>query len=297
MILLRKLKHMLRLTYLITRTRIQNIYLKAPKVIDDIETLHLIRDQGCSVARFGDGEIALVHGDHIKFQTFDSEIQSRLCEVLESDDKNILICIPNIFTLKSLCHLTYESKVFWLNELIIHKHIWYSLPKQNKVYYDACITRPYIRNQDKTHSALLFKLLKEVWNQRDVILIEGKYSRLGVGNDLFQGCNSLRRILCPPEHAYTKYNEILSASTQIPKDSLILISLGPTATILAYDLHQLGYQAFDLGHIDLEYEWFLKKADHRIPIKNKAVNELNEQNIEKQFHDKVYEASIIQTIE
>ena len=39
----------------------------------------------------------------------------------------------------------------------------------------------------------------------------------------------------------------------------MLIALGPTATILAYDLAEKGVQALDVGHIDIEYEWFLRK--------------------------------------
>ena len=50
------------------------------------------------------------------------------------------------------------------------------------------------------------------------------------------------------------------------KNKLILIALGPTATILAYDLYKLGYRAIDIGHIDIEYEWFLRKANTKIPI-------------------------------
>ena len=54
---------------------------------------------------------------------------------------------------------------------------------------------------------------------------------------------------------------------------MILIALGPTATVLAYDLCKEGYQAIDIGHIDIEYEWLLRKATSKIKIKNKYVNE------------------------
>jgi len=30
--------------------------------------------------------------------------------------------------------------------------------------------------------------------------------------------------------------------------------LGPTTTVLAYDLYKNGYQAIDIGHVDLEHE-------------------------------------------
>ena len=62
------------------------------------------------------------------------------------------------------------------------------------------------------------------------------------------------------------------------KNKLILIALGPTATVLSYDLNKLGYQAIDIGHADIEYEWYLCKARGKISIKNKYVNESGEKN-------------------
>ena len=57
-----------------------------------------------------------------------------------------------------------------------------------------------------------------------------------------------------------------------------LIALGPTATVLAYDLFKLGYQSIDIGHLDIEYEWFLRNASSKIAIENKIVIENHDKN-------------------
>ena len=85
----------------------------------------------------------------------------------------------------------------------------------------------------------------------------------------------IKRIICPTLNAFKVYNKIITEIISIQKKYLILISLGPTATILAYDLHRLGYQAIDVGHMDIEYEWFLRNVSARIKIENKYVNEVN----------------------
>ena len=54
---------------------------------------------------------------------------------------------------------------------------------------------------------------------------------------------------------------------------LFLLALGPSATAMAYDLTKFGYQAIDIGHIDLEYEWYLQGATTRTSVTNKANNE------------------------
>ena len=115
--------------------------------------------------------------------------------------------------------------------------------------------------------------LKNIWKDRDIVIIEGEKSRLGTGNDLFDGAKSVSRILGPAENAYDKYNEILAEAKKISKDKLILLALGPTATILAYDLYKLGYQAVDIGHVDIEYEWYLRKATTKIKIDGKYMGE------------------------
>ena len=84
------------------------------------------------------------------------------------------------------------------------------------------------------------------------------------------------RILCPLKDAFNRYDEILSiAETKIPKDknTLILITLEMTATVMAFDLNKLGYQAVDIGHADIEYWWWKMKAVERYTIRGKTTYE------------------------
>ena len=57
-----------------------------------------------------------------------------------------------------------------------------------------------------------------------------------------------------------KYDELLEKAKKISMDSLIILILGPTAKILAYDLHNLGYRVLDLGHIAKDYDLVMKNA-------------------------------------
>ena len=140
--------------------------------------------------------------------------------------------------------------------------------------------------------------LKKIWDKRNIVIIEGEKSRLGIGNDLFENSNSIKRIICPTINAFNHYQEIINTiKIKVEKNKLILIALGPTATILAYDLNKLGYQAIDIGHVDIEYEWYLRKAKYKIPIKNKYVNECSAKNISfDKVKDKKYYRQIIAQI-
>lgn len=80
-------------------------------------------------------------------------------------------------------------------------------------------------------------------------------------------------------------------------DLLILFSLGPTATVLSARVsNETNVQCIDIGHLDIEYEWFLRGSVSKVPIKGKYVNESDGQKfIDGEVSDK-YLSEIICTI-
>ena len=139
-----------------------------------------------------------------------------------------------------------------------------------------------------------FKLIQQIWADKDILLIEGEKSRLGVGNDLFDNVKSIRRILAPNTNAFDHYDAIMKIVQKYsPNEYLILLALGPTATVMAYNLAQKGYQAIDIGHIDIEYEWYRMGASHKVPIPSKYVNEADAGVGVGDIHDEKYKKEII----
>lgn len=270
--------------------------LKRPIVKSIEETLNKVISEKCSMSRLGDGEIfILLKVGGVGFQHYNEALSKRLKEVLKSNDPNLLICIHDSYgEIKS--DRTKEEKAYWKEH--IHKYALklFGILDTSRVYYNATCTRLYSVFRDKNKSKELFKLFKKIWENRDVVIVEGEKTRIGVGNDLLDGAKSVRRILIPAEEAFNKYDEIYHKATKLTKDTLILVSAGPTATILTYDLNKLGYQAIDIGHIDIEYEWFKAKTNERIPIKGKYVNEANYRNPEDIIDNK-YKEQIIDRIE
>ena len=106
-----------------------------------------------------------------------------------------------------------------------------------------------------------------------------------------QGTVHFVRILCPAENAFDRYEEIYNEASRQSEDKLFLIALGPTASVLAYDLAVQGYQAVDIGHADLSYEWLLRGKRERIA--NKYCNEMPDGNMVDDIHDAKYESQII----
>ena len=167
---------------------------------------------------------------------------------------------------------------------------------KKKKYYSSFITRFYSHFKDKSNAPKHIKMLKKIWENRDIIIVEGEKSRIGFGNDLFNNTKSIKRILCPAKHAFRVYDKILNAVLKISKDNLILIALGPTASVLAYDLSQLGYQAVDIGHADIQYELYLRNATNMIKIPYKFNNEFDRGKNVDDLKDANYQSQMIEKI-
>lgn len=264
-----------------------------PQIASIDETIQKIVKEGCSVSRFGDGEILLTNNKAIGFQKADSKLGERLKEVLQSNADGHIVCLSDTFT--DIYRYNRKARRFWRTHFFIYGHIWDNLLIPNKQYYNTFVTRPYMDFAQKTQCGKWFHDMQAIWQDRNIIFIEGEKSRLGVGNDLFHNAKSIKRILCPPTSAFDKYDSIINEAVKQNKDVLFLIALGPTATVLAYDLHQKGYQAIDIGHVDIEYEWWRMKAKRKVKIQNKYVNEAVGGNIVSVAGEE-YESQIIAKI-
>ena len=243
-----------------------------PKVLSISETINYIKIHNCSVARFGDGEMKLINGHPIKFQVFDELLSSSLAHILETDSNHkLLVCIPDTFA--NLGEFEPSARKYWRHFMAHNRANWKRLLHKNIIYGNAFISRPYMIFKDKSKARNHIDCIMSIWENRHILVIEGEYSRLGVGNDLFKFASSVTRILCPNNNAWHFKNEILNHISKFSKDYIILLALGPTATVLATDLSELGYLAIDIGHIDVELEWLNLNASTKVPIIGKEVNE------------------------
>ena len=273
-----------------------NEILEGLKIVSPEDTLNEIIYNNKSISRFGDGEFSLIFGNDIGFQKTNKLISNRLYNILQNNEEGLLIGLPNPLNIEYLDNFKNFAAKYWRKWIEDNKFKLMILNK-NKTYYSSFITRFYIDYKDNSGVYKYIKKLKKIWEQKDVLIIEGEKSRLGVGNDLFDNMKSIIRIICPSLNAFNVYDKILNAALKVDKNRLILIALGPTASILAYDLYKAGYHAIDVGHVDIEYEWYLRNATTKIKIKNKFVNEAKggKKNIED-IKDKNYYNQIIEKI-
>ena len=256
------------------------------------ETVDMIVKNKCSCTRFGDGEFSVMAGEGNGFQRPDHKLGKRLKEVIVSNNPNLLVCIP--LSLKETKSLVLNSQLSALGyRHCFLKKVIMPTVKPFRIYGNALFTRFYMTRKDKSHTAEYVKLLKQLWEGEDLLIVEGEYSRLGVGNDLFDNVHSIKRILCPQENAFDKYSTIFDGITNAYNGELIILAVGMTATVLAYDLANKNIRALDLGHIDIEYEWFRMGATHKTSIPGKQMSECEGDTVLTTLSNPLYENQII----
>lgn len=266
-----------------------------PKIEPIDATIRKIIDEHCSLCRFGDGEFSIMAGkSRQKFQCTDPTLSNRLQAVLHSQHKKILIAIPDMYGDLSKYNIDGKYNIRkYLTNTVRSQH--YALLDMTRTYSNSHLTRPYAMFADNRSDAphRRFDQLRKIWDQRKLLIIEGEHTRMGIGNDLFSNAIDIQRILGPAEHAFNRYDDLLNTALQQDKTRLILIALGPTATVLAYDLAIAGFQALDIGHIDLEYEWMLANTGGKVLIRGKYNNEIPGGDHVTIIHDTTYEQQII----
>ena len=258
------------------------------------ETLDYIIESQSSLVRFGDGEINMLAGHSIPYQDYDEELVSTMRDIIGQESREeLVVCLPDAFT--DRFKFTSWAIPFWKDHMD-HYMDFYRELCSNSWYGSTFVSRPYIDFEDKSQAKAQFEKLKSIWKNRDLLIVEGATSRSGVGNDLFDDANSIKRIICPSHSAFSRVHKIEQEIEKHANDRLILCMLGPTAKVLAYHLSKKGYQVLDIGHIDSEYEWMKMGAKTKVKFSHKHTAEYNfDQDIEF-IEDETYNSQIVARI-
>ncbi len=268
-----------------------------PKIMDAEITINILINERKCLARFGDNEFELMCGNkRVNYQDVDEILAERLKKVLNSDETNLLVAIAdNYGSLERYTDDAARNIRMYLTKEVRERHM--GLLDLNRQYYDAYLSRPYMIYRDKENAKKRFDHIKKVWNNEDVLIVEGEFTRFGVGSDLLKNAKKVERIIVPSRNAFSKYDEIKMVVCQYGRDKLILSILGPTATVLAHDLAKAGYWIIDIGQLDTEYEWFLRGANKRCSLKYKTVSEIvsydEEGVIDKDSNMQIYDNEIV----
>lgn len=271
-----------------------NMLMPNVKVMSKINTINLIKTRHLNVIRFGDGEFEIISGGRISYQNNNKTLAKELENILLApNDTKALVCVPGVFD--GMVDYTDKSKKYWLDCLRLRRKLVRKISKTNYVYGNSMISRPYMDFKNKEHAGEVFRNLKSIWNNKDILIVEGETTRSGIGNDLFNSAKRVSRIICPSHDAYGKKKEIEEKILLHKKDRLILLMLGPTAKVITKELGYIDNQILDIGHIDSEYEWYRHRFTEKKQLLNKETAEVESTKLQP-VSDPKYYRQIVDTV-
>ena len=243
-----------------------------PNILDKEASFNLINTPPLrSFCRLGDGECELILGRSIGFQEANVTLAEKLKQILiEGGHDNCYVGI-----VKSYFTYTPGYKNSNPTQSELNSKIWsiFTMPRSRKVFTDYC-------NRDKTYIDAAFclmyatsatnisiedgekhfKKVKSLFRGKKLVIFAGETVFDKIQYDVFEEAQSKVIVLAPRINAWRAYDDIMNKALSFPKDHVLCFILGPTATVLAYELSKYGRIAWDIGHIAKDYDAFMKRA-------------------------------------
>ena len=203
-----------------------------PRVRGEFETIAKLQ-AGYSIARFGDGELKMAHGNGYRRQEPREQLAAQLQKILARPSPMCLVGIPTMYPAGP----KYEG---WLR----HRDRFLPLLSDDVTYYSAFITRPdsapWIETQEYCEA------MQSLWaGKRVAVLCERKGS-------IFRAVKPAARqavhIECPHVGAWDVRKQ-LKAEILAVRPDVVIMSAGPAATCLADTFASMDVQAIDLGSV------------------------------------------------
>ncbi len=264
------------------------------KIASSLETIKYLQNKKISIGRFGDGEFNLMfRHKSIGFQSYSDSLRMDLISKARIGNNNkLMLALP--LGLKKTNGLRLKEKAFWWSYTVHNAEMINNFFKNNIIYLNTNFTRGVTELSNSHDAKLIVREVVKLWENRNVLIIEGADTRFGVGNSLLSKANKVYRVLAPAKNSYSKIEIISKKINELAgeiENPLILLALGPTATVLACSLSS-DYQVIDIGHFDLKYEEFRYKLGLNSNINSRYNNEKAGGEDVAKVNDTKYESEI-----
>lgn len=230
-----------------------------PKVLNREESLEMLRTAPKSFARFGDGEIAIMQGKSILFQDYDSMLAEKMLKVLKTKRDDLYVGINDNYFHAIPLNASGLSRNFLRGAGPgLRKFFLREINPEIQYLNAACFTGYYHYRYEMYDEIISIK--RKLFEGKKIALVTGESVKAKWDYDIFELAASKQYITAPSKNAFQEYDSILDEiNRSVSKDTLICLILGPTAKVMAADLTDMGYMAWDVGHIAKDYDFYMHK--------------------------------------
>lgn len=224
---------------------IPNSNVLRPDVISPIDTIKELQNSSKSIARYGDGEISLINKTGIAFQEYNPELGQKLFRILKNNQNNLLVGINYHYFYPEYDILSASNlaKEFYIKNVPSLRRNLLKFINLNSKYYSADLYLEKYKEQTFIES-------KKIWDNKEIVLITCE--------NLIK---NIKYIFIPNKNCYSETKYVYQEIEKYGKDKLYILQAGPSATVWASELANMGYRALDLGHLQKQYDFYKQGID------------------------------------
>lgn len=228
------------------------------KILTADETLDLLYEHPKSLSRLGDGEIKVMCGIDQPFQRFVPALAEKMKKILVHRKDNLYVGLNNAYFSSPYPYADRNYK-YYRTEGTKYRRFFISFCDKENIYLDASCFCAYFRFKDDYNFEGHYNKVRRLFDGKKIALVSGAGIFNNIKYDILDNVSDKICIEAPSKNAFDQYDEIIAnIERKVPKDYIVCIILGMTATVLAADLADKGYIAWDMGHIIKDYDAYKK---------------------------------------
>ncbi len=230
-------------------------------VLDSEQTISLLMNQPKSFTRLGDGEIHIMQGIDQAFQKYDPVLAEKMREVLRHKRDDVYVGLNHAYW-ESPTRYAERNRRFYRIRGTSYRRFFDEHCDPTNIYLDAACFGAYYRYDDSFDYEGHYARIKELFANKKVAIVAGEGVFEKLDHNVFELASEQMIVHGPRIHAFSEYDSILeNIDRLVPKDYLVCLILGQTATVLVSDLTDMGYMTWDVGHMAKDYDAYMKKTE------------------------------------
>lgn len=231
------------------------------QVVDAAQTMELLEDFPKSYCRYGDGEIAIMEGKDTGFQAYDPRLAEKMRSTLAQKRDDVYVGLNRAYW-ESPNRFAERHRRFYRVWGTYYRRFFTEHCDDTAVYLDATAMGAYLRFDDSFDYESHYQRIKRLFAGKKVAIVagEGVFEKLNF--NVFEEAQAQIIVHGLRMNAFSEYDALIERIKQnVPKDYLVCLILGQTATAIVPDLTDLGYMAWDVGHVAKEYDAYMNKME------------------------------------
>lgn len=235
---------------------IPNSNVLRPDVIPPIDTIKELQNSSKSIARFGDGEIFVINKTGIAFQEYNPELGQKLFNILKNNQDNLLLGInyhyfyPEYNTIGS----SNLAKEFYIKNIPNLRRDLLKIINLNSKYCSADLYLAKYKEEAFIES-------KKIWDNKEIVIVTCENLIKNIKYNIYSNAKDIKYIFIPNKNCYSETQYVYQEIEKYGKDKIYILQAGPSATVWASELANMGYRALDLGHLQKLYDFYKQGID------------------------------------